>query len=116
MSFTPFEKSAIESFLAEGQIEMKEENIVRYTRDHLPEDTESDMARVESMTEADIEEAARSDPDAQPTDDKFLSKAQIVLSIPLDQDTFKWYQSRGKNIETTVRSVLHEYKKMHQVS
>ena len=116
MSFTPFEKIAIESFLAEGQIDMKEENIVRYTRDHLPEDTESDMAQVESMTEADIEEAARSDPDAQPTDDKFLSKAQIVLSIPLDQDTFKWYQNRGKNIETTVRSVLHEYKKMHQVS
>ena len=96
MSFTPFEKIAIESFLAEGQIDMKEENIVRYTRDHLPEDTESDMAQVESMTEADIEEAARSDPDAQPTDDKFLSKAQIVLSIPLDQDTFKWYQNRGK--------------------
>ena len=116
MSFTPFEKIAIESFLVEGQIEMREENIVRYTRDRLPEDTESDMARVESMTEADIEEAARSDPDAQPTDDKFLSQAQIVLSIPLDQDTFKWYQGRGKNIETTVRSVLHEYKKMHQVS
>ena len=116
MSFTPFEKIAIESFLVEGQIEMREENIVRYTRDRLPEDTESDMVRVESMTEADIEEAARSDPDAQPTDDKFLSQAQIVLSIPLDQDTFKWYQGRGKNIETTVRSVLHEYKKMHQVS
>lgn len=90
---------------------MKEKNIVRYTRDQLPEDTESDMARVESMTEADIEKAARSDPDAQPTDAKFLSRAQIVLPISLDQDTFRWYQSRGENVETTILSVLQEYKK-----
>ena len=89
---------------------MKEKNIVRYTRDQLPEDTESDMARVKSMTEADIEKAARSDPDAQPTDAKFLSRAQIVLPIPLDQDTFRWYQSREENVETTILSVLQEYK------
>ena len=89
---------------------MKEKNIVRYTRDQLPEDTESDMARVKSMTETDVEKAARSDPDAQPTDAEFLSRAQIVLPVPLDQDTFRWYQSRGENVEATVRSVLQEYK------
>jgi hypothetical protein len=72
----------------------KNANIVRYTRDNLPEDTESDLERVESMTESEIEQAARSDPDAPPADDKFLSQVNIVLSVPLDQDTFKLRQKR----------------------
>ncbi len=63
-----------------------------------------------------IERAARSDPDAQPTEGEFLSQAQIVFSIPVDQDTFRWYLNRGENIEATVRAVLMEYKERHRAS
>ena len=41
---------------------MRDENIVRYARDKLPEDTEMDLEQVKAMTEEEIEEAVRSDP------------------------------------------------------
>ena len=59
---------------------MKEKNIVRYSLDNLPEDTESDWERVKAMTEEEIDAAARSDPDAQPTDAEFWRDAEIVLA------------------------------------
>ncbi|MEK7814433.1 MAG: hypothetical protein AAB291_00800, partial [Chloroflexota bacterium] len=58
---------------------MKEEHIVRYSRDNLPKDTRTDWARVDAMTEEEIDAAARSDPDAQPTDDAFWEEAVLVF-------------------------------------
>ena len=36
-------------------MKVREENIVRYTRDSLPEDTETDLAQVKAMTEEEID-------------------------------------------------------------
>lgn len=74
---------------------MKDENTVRYTRDNLPVDTETDVERVASMTEEEIELAARSDPDAQPADEAFLARATVLVSVPMDQETFRWFQNQG---------------------
>ena len=92
---------------------MREENIVKYTRDNLPEDTETDLERVKAMTEEEIERAARSDPDAQPADDAFLARATVVVSVPMDQETFKWYQGQGDDVEAAVSAALREYKEAH---
>ncbi len=92
---------------------MRDENIVRYTRDNLPEDTETDLERVKAMTEEEIEQAARSDPDAQPTDDAFLAQATVVVSVPMDQEMFKWYQSQGDDVKATVSAVLRKYRETH---
>ena len=92
---------------------MKDGNIVRYTRDSLPKDTETDLERVKAMTEEEIEQAARSDPDAQPTDDAFLARTTVVVSVPMDQEMFEWYQSQGDDVEATVSAVLRKHREMH---
>lgn len=92
---------------------MKDENIVRYTRDNLPEDTETDVERVASMTEEEIEQAARSDPDAQPTDEAFLARATVLVSVLMDQETFRWLQSQGDDVEATVSAALRAYREAH---
>ena len=45
--------------------------------DNLPDDTQTDWEKVKNMTEAEIDEAAASDPDAQPTDEAFWKDAQV---------------------------------------
>ena len=92
---------------------MKDKNIVRYSRNNLPKDTESDMARVKAMTEEEIEQAALSDPDAQPADDAFLERATILVSVPMDRETFEWYQGKGSDVGTVLSAALREYKDAH---
>ena len=61
---------------------MKEENILRYTREEL--DTmkdETDWIRVDAMTDEEVYAAALSDPDAQPTDAVFWKDAKIVFVL-----------------------------------
>ena len=50
--------------------------------DNVPDDTQTDWDRVKNMTEAEIDEAAASDPDAQPTDEAFWKDAQVVIPQP----------------------------------
>jgi len=92
---------------------MKDENIVRYTREDLPPDNETDLKRIKSLTEKEIQQAALSDPDAQPTTEEFLNGAKIVVPVSLDQETFKWYQTQGKNVEDALSTALEEYKESH---
>ena len=61
---------------------MKEERTVRVSLDNLPENTQTDWDRVKNMTESEIEEAAASDPDAQPTDEAFWKDAHVVMPQP----------------------------------
>ena len=51
--------------------------------DNLPKDTQTDWDNESrNMTEAEIDEAAASDPDAQPTDEAFWKDAQVVIPQP----------------------------------
>ncbi len=50
--------------------------------DNLPKDTQTGWEKVKNMTEAEIDEAAASDPDAQPTDEAFWKDAQVVIPQP----------------------------------
>ena len=64
------------------QTAVKEERTVRVSLDNLPENTQTDWERVKNMTESEIEEAAASDPDAQPTDEAFWKDAHVVMPQP----------------------------------
>jgi uncharacterized protein (DUF4415 family) len=97
---------------------MSEERIVRYTRDNLPEDTQTDWARVKAMTEEEIDAAARSDPDAQPLDvdaPDFWKNAVLVLPskrmvcLRIDRDILDWFRSQGKGYQTRMNAVLRAY-------
>ena len=58
---------------------MSEEHVVRYSRRELPEDAGTDWEGLEAMSEDEINEAAASDPDAQPTDAEFWQDAKVVM-------------------------------------
>ena len=58
---------------------MSEEHIVKYSRRELPEDAGTDWEWLEAMSEDEINEAAASDPDAQPTDADFWKDATVVM-------------------------------------
>jgi uncharacterized protein (DUF4415 family) len=94
---------------------MSEERIVRYTRDNLPKDTQTDWARVDAMTEAEIDAAARSDPDAQPTDAAFWEDAVLVfpskhlVCIRIDRDVLDWFRGQGRGYQTRMNAVLRSY-------
>ncbi len=53
---------------------MKEERTVRVSLDDLPKNSQTDWEKVKNMTEAEINAAAVSDPDAQQTDEDQLSE------------------------------------------
>ena len=61
---------------------MKEIHTVRFSPDNLPKDAQTDWAKVKNMTEADIDAAAKSDPDAQSTDEAFWKNAHVVMPQP----------------------------------
>ena len=61
---------------------MKEEHTVRVSLNNLPKNTQTDWDRVKNMTESEIEEAAASDPDAQPTDEAFWKDVHVVMPQP----------------------------------
>ena len=97
---------------------MSEERIVRYSRDNLPKDTQTDWARVKAMTEEEIDAAARSDPDAPPVDVDapdfwedailvFPSKQMVCLRI--DRDILDWFRSQGRGYQTRMNAVLRAY-------
>lgn len=95
---------------------MKEKSIVRYTLGKLPEDHESDWERVKAMTEEEIDEAARSDPDAQPIDAEFWERATIISPEPkksvhlrIDPDVLAWFKKQGKGYQTRMNAVLRSY-------
>jgi len=112
-----------ELFLQGGQGEMSEERIVRYTRANLPKDTQTDWARVDAMTEEEIDEAARSDPDAQPTDFEFWKDAVLrmpmtkqAVSLRVDRDVLEWFKGQGRGYQTLMNAVLRSYMEAQKMS
>ena len=51
--------------------------------------TKTDWDRFHSMTDEEIEQAAKSDPDAQPTDAEFWTDAQSVFPVE-DQEVVQY--------------------------
>ena len=101
---------------------MKEERIVRYSRDNLPEDTQTDWARVRAMTDEEIEAAARSDPDAQPIDEDMWEEVELffpskqMVCIRIDQDVLDWFRGQGRGYQTRMNAVLRSYMEAHAKS
>ena len=100
---------------------MKEKNTVRYSLSNLPKDSQTDWERVKNMTEAEIEEAAASDVDAQPTDSAFWANAEVVMpqrkraiSLRVDSDVLEWFKSHGRGYQTRMNAVLRAYMEAQQ--
>ncbi len=96
---------------------MSEENIVRYSRDDLPEDSQSDWNRVNVLTEAELNAAACSDPDAPPfSSAEDWEKTEILAQIPIDRETFEYCRKHGGGIRTVIRNAVREYMDAHPLN
>ena len=121
MSYTPPEAAFGASFQQRGQIAVKEERTERVSLDNLPKKTQTDWEKVKNMTEAEIDAAAASDPDAQTTDEAFWKDAQVVMpqpkraiSLRIDNDVLKWFKSHGRGYQTRMNAVLRAYMQARQ--
>lgn len=100
---------------------MSKENIVRYTAEEIREmvargEDRTDWARVDALTDEDIERAMRDDPDWQDLMDIDWSKAVLVIpqkkkaiSIRLDEDIVDFFQATGKGYQTRINAVLRHF-------
>lgn len=102
---------------------MSEEHIVRRKLSELHKG-KTDWVRVDAMTEEEIDAAARSDPDAQPTDAAFWEEAVLVLydrpnplvCLPIDQEVLHWFMSQGRGYQDRINAVLRSYMEAHKKS
>ncbi len=81
-------------------------------------DSKTDWQRVNALSEAEIESAARDDADAPPLDDAFWAKARIIMPhrIPkeprytrFDADVLDWFKAQGPGWQTRMNAVLRSY-------
>lgn len=98
----------------------KEKNITVVSRND-PRKGKTDWARVDALTDEEIEEAVRNDPDAVPFDFDW-SKAVLVvppkkkaISIRVDEDVLDYFKKQGggyqRRINAVLRSFMNEKKK-----
>ena len=100
---------------------MSKDRIVRYSAEEIEEkiargESKTDWARVDAMTDEDIERAMRDDPDWQDFIDIDWSKAVMVIpqkkkaiSIRLDEDIVDFFQATGKGYQTRINAVLRHF-------
>jgi len=95
---------------------MSEERIVRRTLATLKKG-KTDWARVEALSDEDIERAIAEDPDAAPIlDEEWFKNAELVLpepkapiSIRVDRDVLDWFKGQGPGYQSRMNAVLKAY-------
>ncbi len=97
----------------------KKDTIVRVRADEL-KGSDTDWARVDALTDEQIEAAIASDPDAAPELDEawFLNAVQVrpgkvATSLRVDEDVIVWFRSLGRGWQTRMYGVLRAYARAH---
>jgi|SRR5690349_13607190 uncharacterized protein (DUF4415 family) len=97
---------------------MSAERITRVSSKQLAKmKGKTDWARVDALTDEDIESAVAEDPDAPPfwTDEDWAN-ARIVwpqgkepVTLRLDKDILAWFRQRGRGYQTRINAVLRAF-------
>ncbi len=101
----------------------KREKLVQMTLDEIKRAHQhgdygkTDWKRVEALTDEEIEEAVRNDPDAAPLLDKdFWKNAKIVkprnkvdIHMRLDPDIVEFFKKEGPGYQSRINAVLRTY-------
>ena len=102
------------SFRHARRAETKDENITRVSRDD-PRRGKTDWTRVDALTDREIEDAVRKDPDAVPLNFDW-SKAVLVISpkkkaisIRVDEDVLDYFKKEGAGYQRRMNAVLRSY-------
>jgi uncharacterized protein (DUF4415 family) len=92
----------------------KDENFIRASRDSA-RPGKTDWAAVDALTNKEIEDAVRRDPDAVPPDFDW-SKAVLVIppkkkaiSIRVDEDVLDYFKKEGAGYQRRINAVLRSY-------
>lgn len=105
---------------------MNEKRIVRYSADEIRDriargESRTDWARVDAVTDEEIEAQMRDDPDWAEFMDIDWSKATIVVPVPkdaisirLDKDVLDFFKATGKGYQTRINAVLRHYMQERQ--
>ncbi len=97
-----------------GHGETKEENITRVSRDS-PRRGKTDWAAVDALTDKEIEEAVRNDPDAVPVDFDWSEAILVIppkkkaISIRVDEDVLDYFKKEGAGYQRRINAVLRSY-------
>lgn len=81
----------------------------------VPLKDRTDLARLDAMTEEEIERIAANDPDGPPMTDEEWARAKVVqpakvpVGIKLDADILQWFKSKGRGYQTRINTVLRRY-------
>lgn len=97
---------------------MNGENIKRYTAEELDAmiargESRTDWARLDAMTEEEIERNADEDPDNGPIAPEDWLNAKLVIPegethqwLRLDPDVAAWFRAQGPDAEAQMRAIL----------
>jgi uncharacterized protein (DUF4415 family) len=84
------------------------------------EKSRTDWDRLARMTDEEIEETAKTDPDAPPMDEddrwwkQRLVTGKAQVTIRLDQDLLRWLKAQGKGYQTRINAILRQYMDAHR--
>lgn len=90
-------------------------NIVKYNLHNLPSDKKTDWKRVSALTDLELEDNAKSDPDTFLADKKFWQNATLVMpttigkeriTIRIDADILKWLKEQGRGYQSRINAIL----------
>lgn len=80
-------------------------------------ESRTDLARIDAMTEAELEQAIASDPDWADIPENWYEQAEAVMpkpkvpvSIRLDADVIEYFRSTGRGWQTRVNAILRAYR------
>jgi len=96
---------------------MSEERITRVSRKQIGRmEDKTDWARVDAMTDEDIERAAADDPDAPLWTEEDFANARVVwpqgkapVTLRLDKDILHWFKRQGRGYQTRINAVLRAF-------
>ena len=74
----------------------------------------TDWARIDAMTDGEIEANALSDPDSLPFTDEEWAKAvalpaKCYIHLGVDDDVLAWFKQDGRGYQTRMNAVLRRY-------
>ena len=98
---------------------MSAKRMIRRSADQLKVG-DSDWARVEALSDEDIDRAIAEDPDAAPIlDEAWFRGVELAFptktatSMRVDTDVMDWFRSQGRGWQTRMNAVLRAYAKAH---
>ncbi|UGV27741.1 hypothetical protein E0H22_19885 [Rhodopseudomonas boonkerdii] len=102
------------SFRPDARDETKDRNTTRVSR-YSPRKGKTDWAALDALTDEQIEEAVRNDPDAVPLDIDWSDGVVVVpmkkipISIRIDEDVLDFFKREGDGYQRRMNAVLRSY-------